>query len=266
MEEIDQIIRNKLKNRTLATSDSAWDRMNEKLDTSDQKSSKKLIWYIGYAASILLLVSLYFISSKNQIKSPILTEPILVNGPSVEPLPSVPILEEKPSIKEVLVTNSPAQQKFESLPKSIVKEKGHLKQHEKTSNVGVNQNNRIALVKKEKNKTLPVDIELKKKEKPNLFHQNSNSRIKVNADALLYAVTHNAKDVNEYYAKYNIQRDDALRSVKAQLGAANISMNAEAILAEVERTIEEDDFENNFLKFLRKRVSDITTALASRNN
>jgi hypothetical protein len=37
-------------------------------------------------------------------------------------------------------------------------------------------------------------------------------------------------------------------------------------LAAVEKDIEKDDLQNNFVKFLKKRVYNIATAITSRNN
>ena len=38
------------------------------------------------------------------------------------------------------------------------------------------------------------------------------------------------------------------------------------ILAEVEREVNEESFQNNFYQFIKKRVSDIAVAFANRNN
>jgi len=83
---------------------------------------------------------------------------------------------------------------------------------------------------------------------------------------LLFAVTHSSTEVKEYYAKLNLTREDVLSTIKNELKNSNIKVSPEAILAEVERTIGEEDFQNNFLQSLKKRVTDIATAIASRND
>ena len=83
---------------------------------------------------------------------------------------------------------------------------------------------------------------------------------------MLYAVTHSSQEVKEYYAKYNLSRDDVLRTIKSELKKSNIKVNPNIILAEVERTIDDDDFQNNFMKSIKRRVTDIAAAIASRNN
>ena len=98
------------------------------------------------------------------------------------------------------------------------------------------------------------------------IEKDQNSSIKINADDLLFAVTHSQKEVKAYYAKYQINRDDVLKTIKSELKKSNLKVKPETILAEVERSIDDDDFQNNFLKNLKRKVSDIATAIASRNN
>ena len=96
--------------------------------------------------------------------------------------------------------------------------------------------------------------------------ETTNSNIKVNAEDLLYAVTHTSQEVKNYYAKYSMNRDDLLNTIKLELKKSNLKVNPNSILAEVERTIDDDFFQNNFLKSLKSKVSDIASAIASRNN
>ena len=56
-----------------------------------------------------------------------------------------------------------------------------------------------------------------------------------------------------------------MRIIKNELKQSNIKLNPETILAEVEKNIDEDNFKNNFMQFLKKRVVDIASAIASRN-
>lgn len=63
-----------------------------------------------------------------------------------------------------------------------------------------------------------------------------------------------------------MNRDDLLNTIKLELKKSNLKVNPNSILAEVERTIDDDDFQNNFLKSLKSKVSYIASAIASRNN
>ena len=92
------------------------------------------------------------------------------------------------------------------------------------------------------------------------------SSIKVNADDLLFSVTHNQKEVAAYYASNNIDREKLLKSIENELKKSDIKIDASSILAEVEGNINEDTFKNNFLQMIKKKVSDVASAVATRNN
>ena len=64
MSKLDMNVKNKLLNRTIQPSASSWERMSEQLDAADKKRRKRLFWYVGYAASILLILSLVFFGTK----------------------------------------------------------------------------------------------------------------------------------------------------------------------------------------------------------
>ena len=46
-----------------------------------------------------------------------------------------------------------------------------------------------------------------------------------------------------------------MRIIKNELKQSNIKLNPETILAEVEKNIDEDNFKNNFMQFLKKKIS-----------
>ena len=102
--------------------------------------------------------------------------------------------------------------------------------------------------------------------KENKITSEKASGININSNDLLYAVTHTKEEVAQYYAKYNIDRDKVLKSIQQELDKTGLKVNPNTILAEVERTIDEDDFQNNFIKSIKKRVTNMATAIASRNN
>ena len=55
---LDNNIKNKLENRTFKPSESAWERLSMQLDEQPVEKKKGWFFYIGIAASILLLVSI----------------------------------------------------------------------------------------------------------------------------------------------------------------------------------------------------------------
>ena len=87
----------------------------------------------------------------------------------------------------------------------------------------------------------------------------------MNSDDLLYAVTHSPEEVKEYYANLKLNRNDVLDSIKIKLKKSNLKINPEIILAEVERSIEDDTYQGNFRNNLGRRISTIIVAVANRN-
>jgi antitoxin component YwqK of YwqJK toxin-antitoxin module len=68
---IDNTIREKLQNRTLRPSDSAWDRLEVQLDEQSKKAKKSWVFYSNIAAGFLLLVSLsvnFILSNEEEIE------------------------------------------------------------------------------------------------------------------------------------------------------------------------------------------------------
>ena len=105
----------------------------------------------------------------------------------------------------------------------------------------------------------------KTEDKRNTLEKISISRIKVNSNDLLYSVTHSPTEVKAYYAKYNVNREDILKTIKYELKKSNLKVNPNTILAEVERGIDDDLFQNNFMQKLKLKISDIAVAIADRN-
>jgi hypothetical protein len=264
MEEFDTIIKDKLESRTIQPSDSAWERLSEKLDETDTRKSKKWIWYLGYAASILIALSLFFMNSDDKVEEQIIKDEIIVDNPVEKPLKIEEVIDREED-KQILVAEEKVEIKVpeKKSPKRSTHNKleNKLQFDEKLIHDLKEEKTVIAIVEKESISNAPGN----KFEELKSIKRNPNSRIKIDSDALLYAVTHNSEEVKKYYAKYNVNRQDALESIKKQLDKSNIKVSPEMILTEVEKTIEEDDFQNNFLKFLKKRVTNITTAIASRN-
>ena len=265
--KIDQNIKKKFDNRILEPSASAWERLSVQLD--EQPKQKKIGWffYIAAAASILLLVTIgyQFLSSDSSnftpvqevVKTPI--DKTIIDAKIEEFINEIPV--EEALVKEEVNENTnpkridrniETSQKLKSIAKTKVKESTESKG---LAFVDKNQ------ITNQKNNKVNVDDKVIPSIKETI-----NSNIKVNAEDLLYAVTHTSREVKSYYAKYNMNRDDLLNTIKLELKKSNLKVNPNSILAEVERTIDDDDFQNNFLKSLKSKVSDIASAIASRND
>jgi hypothetical protein len=271
--KLDKSIKEKFSNRTLEPSVSAWERLSVKLEEQPKQNKKGWFSYRGYAATILVLMSIgiYTLSDDEQVSSPkqiiveenrdttsiknkieqhfnaISIDKALVRSEKVEKKKEGKSIE----VKNV-TTNSIA---FKEKHAPFKKEESLLnKKKEKIRNVKIKENNPMIIPKKEE---FSNEVFTK---------QNLNSRIKVNAADLLYAVTHGANGIEKKEAKPNMSRKEILKTIKTELYKSNLKVNPETILSEVEHTITNDIFQNNFLKSLKKRISNIATSIASRND
>ena len=271
--KLDKSIKEKFSNRTLEPSVSAWERLSVKLEEQPKQNKKGWFSYRGYAATILVLMSIgiYTLSDDEQVSSPkqiiveenrdttsiknkieqhfnvISIDKALVKSEKVEKKKEGKSIE----VKNV-TTNSIA---FKEKHAPFKKEESLLnKKKEKIRNVKIKENN-------------PMIIPIQEEFSNEVFtKQNLNSRIKVNAADLLYAVTHGANGIEKKEAKPNMSRKEILKTIKTELNKSNLKVNPETILSEVEHTITNDIFQNNFLKSLKKRISNIATSIASRND
>lgn len=262
--KIDTEIKKKLADRTFTPSNSAWERLSVQLDEQPKQQKTKWFLYVSVAASIVLLltIGIQFFSVDNETIFP--QEELVIDKKDKE------ILEEK---IDQFINEIPAEE-------AIVKEeKSTPKQVEKkiAKNEVTFEKPRVDKIKQDQLIVAKVDENIPQKSNDDLLKEasleriekmqtNTKSGIKINADALLFAVTHTPKEAKAYYAKYKIDRNDALQTIKTELKKSELNVNPEAILAEVERSIEEDDFQNNFLNTLKRRVTDIASAIASRND
>ena len=270
--KLDHNIKEKFAKRTFEPSASAWERLSTQLDEQPKEKKRGWFFYIGAAASILLLVSigiqLFSTSSVEELPK----EEVVIKEVNKHVIESNKIKNEVP-VQEALVkveSKSINQQNSKnSNPKkeNFIKRKINKNSHIKKELIII-ANNEVK--KEEKNiasevKDFDTSTKIESLKTPAL-KLNPNSRIKINSDDLLFAVTHSAQEVKSYYAKYNVNRQDVLRTIKSELKKSNLKVNPSIILAEVERTIDDDVFHNNFMKSLKRRVSDIATAIASRND
>lgn len=260
---IDKNIKEKLSNRSFTPSASAWERLSVQLD--EQPKQKKIGWlfYASIAATIMLLftVSTNFFSDDSKEISPkeeiviLPTDRIVIDEKIDQLINEVPTSQTLVKNQEILVKkqiiHSPVIASNKKQPTKKSKTKKQL-----TNNIAKTRINEGVNTSKKMEEYVPKKAVLPK----------SNNSIKVNADDLLYAVTHTPKEVKAYYAKYNTNREDVLKTIKTELKKSNIKINPNTILAEVERNIDDEFFENTFMKSLKRRVSDIAFAIASRNN
>ena len=259
---IDKQIKEKFANRTFEPSVSAWERLSAQLDEQPKKKKKGWFFYASIAASILLLISIGFqFSSDTPIEGKPIQEIIVTNPIDTNLIDKKidKIINEVP-VENALVIVDEAEDNQKKNKDAIATSKKQI--HPKKKNISIKNDAQISIAKADEN-TSEIKSSAIKNE---VLQQNPNSSIKINSTDLLYAVTHTSDEVKAYYAKNNLHREDVLKTIKSELKRSNIKVNPATILAEVERTIDDDDFQNNFMKSLKNRISDIATVIASRND
>lgn len=270
MEKFDQNIREKLANRRIQPSVSAWERMSEQLDAVEKKNHRKWFLYIGYAASILILVSLFFILEFKSSDNETILKDVFVKESIDTTLMRPNRMELVPKSKEVIVQNDVEFKTKKKITSAIslstpIIAKIELKTfgEDKIQIPKIKIDSFKQFNSEREDPITEIQKEIKEVIKPDF---NVNSPIKVSSDALLYAVTHQNQDVKEYYKKYLISREQVLKTIEKELQKSNLKIDAKTILAEVEMNLIEESFQNNFLKNVKKRVSDVITLIANRND
>lgn len=282
-------IQQKLNQRKIQPSDSAWERLSDKLDSEGQQKKKGWLLYIGYAASIALIISLFFLGNTDETETP--------ENTIVQQEITVPKIDKKLNqIKELVITKdvftstSPSRILENTVKSDEKKKPSILKKKELFKNPNLLKTDQSVIAQKPKtnieNTIDPnIDKTINFKEtvengsaivNNKLENQNklidsskfsiSKTSISVDSDALLFAVTHSKEEIRGYYKKYRISQAKVLKTIQDELNKNNLKIDPSTILAEVEREVNEESFQNNFYQFIKKRVSDVAVAIANRNN
>jgi len=287
--KMDKIVRDALQSRTIQPSNSAWERLSDQLDVVEVP--KRINWfkYAGYAASILLLISVAFFMNTTDAIEPI-EEDTLVTSPVIDAteLMQPNFKNSVPQETVIVKTETPTEGAKKADKQVLVAKK---KTDLKVPNV-VKGNTRIVMAKstpvksKETKQTLRNSIKIDsdalllavtKSDKrvaettaviiPNSSRKLlSQRKIKINSDALLYAVTNPNKDISEYYKKYHIDRNEVLRNIQKELNKVNLSIDAATLLTSVEKNIDEETFKKSFMQVVKGKITGFASAFANRNN
>ena len=273
----DNNIKEKFAKREIVPSASAWERLSIQLDNQPKNKKRSWFLYIGYAATILILISVgvYTFFSNSLERMPL--EDVLVKQeidtvqilhkidkvfkevPIEKALVKLEIIKEKQIdtfiLEKVSIKQSIARIDTDEILK---KEAGThvviIESKENSSVVSIEENKAIITPTKEttitKTSTQPI---LK-------------ARIKVNAEELLYAVTNESKYPLTISFERNTNRAELLTTIKNELEKSNFKVDPKIILAEVERAINDDFFQNNFLETIRRNITNLATTVANRNN
>ena len=144
--KIDTNIKEKLANRTFEPSASAWERLSTQLDQQSKQQKKGWFFYIGYAASILVLISIgvYLLSNKEVV---IIPENIIVDTPidTVIIKNKIDKIFNEIPVEEVIVKNEKKVKEIKPKNVSSITEK---KSKKKVNTIA----NNVNIIKKEINK------------------------------------------------------------------------------------------------------------------
>lgn len=283
---IDKIVSDSLKSRTIQPSNSSWERLSNQLDIAQEKKRKNWFLYVGYAASVLLLISVGFFMNTDDVLEPI-TPNTIVTAPVVDTTKFVkPTLQNTIPTETVIVNVDEVEKKQPQNNTITKKRKPQIKQAKiiennpiiiADANVDIKKENKNKLDKNriiiDSNSLLnSVDnsttivaktkIEIPKASKK-IFKQTD---IKINSDALLFAATNPTKDINEFYKKYNVDRKDVLKNIQKELQKVNLKIDANTLLTDVEKKIDEDTFRNSFMQVVKGKITGLASAISNRNN
>jgi len=270
----DTNIKQKFAKREIVPSASAWERLSKELDGQPKHKKRGWLLYTGYAATVLILISVgIYTFSRNAIADEIL-ENVLVK----QEIDTVQILHkidkvfnevplEKAIVKAVIVKEK--QLKTSILEKSSVEqsiaeiEADKILKKEADTPVVTKEIRSVVIVEEKKAIVIPIKETIINKTTTQPILK---ARIKVNAEELLYAVTNESKYPFTISFERNTNRAELLATIKNELEKSNFQVDPKIILAEVELAIKDDFFDNNFLETIRKSIESFATAAVNRNN
>lgn len=273
----DNNIKEKFAQREIVPSASAWERLSAQLDGQPKHKKRSWLPYLGYAATITILISvgMYTFSSSSIERMPL--QDILVKQEidTVQILHKIEEVFNEIPLEKALVKSERIKEKLRDTFRIqkiavshliVVKGKREtLKKEAATQAIIIENKENRRDVKVEKNKEILIPLSATGiTETP--AKQNRYTRIKVNAEDLLYAVTNESKNPLTMSVESKMSRTDLLRIIKSELKQSNLKVDPKIILAEVERTINKDFFQNNFLKIIKTNITNLAATVVNRNN
>tara|TARA_R110000787_G_scaffold283365_1_gene396055 strand:- start:1924 stop:2796 length:873 start_codon:yes stop_codon:yes gene_type:complete len=281
-------IQQKLQHREIQPSPSAWERLSNQLDTQENKKKKGWFLYVGYAASIAVFISLFLLMTDTKKDETIILDNSIVNNKITVPeidknFKQLIDIEKNKEVIALTPLNKTVEnsiQKQEEKKPVIIKKKNLFKNSEfiktdktviakkstPTIKKGIDTRINFKEVVKEEKVVANNEIKTLDKLKDSFKIESTKVGVSVDSDALLFAVTHSKEEIRGYYKKYRISQAKVLKTIQEELNRNNLKIDPSTILAEVEREVNEESFQNNFYQFIKKRVSDVAVAIANRNN
>ena len=273
----DNNIKEKFAKREIVPSASAWERLSIQLDNQPKNKKRSWFLYIGYAATILILISVgvYTFSSNSLERMPLKDVLVKQEIDTVQILHKIDKVFKEVPIEKALVKSEIIKEKQidtfilekVSINQSIaaIEADKILKKEADAPVVTIKSKEIRSVVIVEENKAIITPT------KETIINKTTTqpilkARIKVNAEELLYAVTNESKYPLTISFERNTNRAELLTTIKNELEKSNFKVDPKIILAEVERAIKDDFFQNNFLETIRRNITNLATTVANRNN
>lgn len=240
-DNIDKQIKKKLEGRLLEPSDNAWDKLDSLLEKEEDKTKSKTPFY-WIAASIMLLLGVFFIFQRGDSENDMLVEPVIVE---VENNNNV---EDYNLEKDYLKSNT---------LKEVLKEQAI----DQTASVVVKQSQNTKKVKrliKEKKEELPTAYEI-------------NELDLKTEGALLVSNMEEEKKFKEDNYNIDFEIDSLLAAATTGLDSESKSakvetvIDADALLADVEEELDMS-FKEKVFKKIKLGFKKTKTTVAKRNN
>lgn len=240
-DNIDKEIKKKLEGRLLEPNVSAWEKLDNLLDKEESKSKNRMPFY-WVAASIILLLGVFFIFQKGDSENNILVEPVIVE---------IEHDNVKNSIDEEQLEIDPLKQELEKQEKAL----------EQTASVIVKQSHKTKKVKKL--------IKTKKEELPTAYEINE---LNLKAEEALLAESIEKKEkVKESTYDIDSEVDSllavAIASIDSEKKPTEVRtiIDANTLLADVEEELDMS-FKEKVFKKIKLGFKKTKTAVAKRND
>ncbi len=228
-------IKRKLENRTLAPSEMAWQSLSERLGSQTKPNSKKTYWWLGIAASFIIVLVLGSMLFTKTEETPIIVKEFNSTKPLIDSTAQNKIAEEK--FEELPTLKNKIQPKTEeySIHKNSVVKNSRL----------TNGNTSFETQKAESLTFEEAKIQEVIAQVNNLQAQNTNVT-DAEIEALLF-------EAEQQIKQYNTQQ--------AQIAGAT---EAELLLQEVEDDLDKT-FREKAFEAIKKNVITVKTAIVQRN-
>lgn len=272
----DQKIREKLYGGELQPSASAWERLSLRLDDAEKKRKRGWFFALGVAATILLIISLVFVFHESEDKK---FQDFMVQE-EVKTLERETIIDTHILSKQNQrrVANEDLKADAKTLD-SVEKKQEDLDEGKVTPRIkSLEQPLVIATQTEVKGVKLEASVQSidasnqDDKVAAPLVDTNSGNllireSIYVDSEALLLSVGSSLRrELIPFQKSDTVDSVEVLATHANQGQRSHVKVDPKIILTEIERNINQENFQNHFYSFIKKSVSEVATAIANRKN